>query len=80
MDADGSNLRVLTSTGNCYGPTYSRDGRSILYQERTDDKSAGRIFVVSASGGSPQEYAWPSGLDGILRGPFVWRPEKPQRE
>lgn len=79
MNADGGNLRELTTTGNCYGPTFSRDGRSVLYQERTDYKSAGRLFVVDAGGGSPQEFAWPVGLDYIHRAPFVWRPDKSAR-
>ena len=55
----------LTTEGHCYGPTFLRDGQSILYQRRTDDRTAGRIFVIDANGGSPQEFAWPGGVDAI---------------
>lgn len=75
VDVDGSNLRVLTKARNCFGPAFSTDGKSILYQQRSSDTAPGRVFVVNALGGEHREFAWPGGLDRIIRGPFAWRPE-----
>lgn len=67
MNADGSNVRQLTSAdGQDRGPTWSPDGRTIAFWSERDDRER-EIYVVSAEDGSERRLTndsfadlWPS--------------------
>src|SRR5262249_32257346 len=53
MDADGSNMRRLTTTpGGDYAPVWSPDGRTLAYYH--DDGTDLEIYTIAADGGPPQ--------------------------
>jgi len=55
-DADGSNLRQMTSTGGALtsNPRWSPDGKTILFDSRRAGQSD--LYLVSAEGGSPRTF------------------------
>jgi Tol biopolymer transport system component len=48
MDADGSNVRQITTTGTDYNPSWSPDGSLVLFTRQEDSSSD--IFVMRADG------------------------------
>jgi Tol biopolymer transport system component len=48
MDADGSNIRKLTSNGNNFRPSWSPDGTKIAFERRGENDS--QIFIMDADG------------------------------
>lgn len=52
MDADGSNVRQLTKTPNCYngGPFFSPDGKRVIFRSDRTEKDRLQLFVINADG------------------------------
>jgi len=63
-DADGSNVRKLTSFGGPYvaGPVWSPDGRRIAFDARPSGNS--EIYTISADGGKPERLRGTQNGDG----------------
>jgi Tol biopolymer transport system component len=73
MDSDGTHARALTSAPLSEStwdtsPSWSPDGRDIVYSHSTVD-SSGKLFVVPAAGGAPR------GLD-LAGGSPAWGPTR----
>ncbi|HEX9922087.1 MAG TPA: hypothetical protein VGD99_05450 [Anaerolineae bacterium] len=76
MDADGNNLRQLTTTTsgdiNNYLPSWSPDGRIIFQAERADAETIYTDIRVIDPDGNNQETLFTEVAHG---GPFVWSPD-----
>jgi hypothetical protein len=56
--ANGTPIRTLTSPQDCTfddSPTWSPDGKTILYSESTCEGSPGQLYSVPAGGGTPHK-------------------------
>jgi Tol biopolymer transport system component len=51
-DAEGADLRQLTTLGTTGSPNWSHDGQSVVFDSRTSGRSA--IWVVGREGGRPE--------------------------
>jgi TolB protein len=62
MQADGSDIRRLTDGNFNINPSWSPDGKQILFQS---DREGGQqqIFVVPSEGGEPRRITQPGGIN-----------------
>jgi Tol biopolymer transport system component len=52
MDADGKNVRKLTSAPNCYngGPFFSPDGKKVIFRSDREKKDQLQLYVIDIDG------------------------------
>jgi Tol biopolymer transport system component len=67
-NADGSNMRQLTSTGAAnFCPFFTPDGNRIIYSSNAGDPKGREfdLFMISTSGGTPERVTTAAGFDGF---------------
>jgi TolB protein len=52
MDADGSNVKKLTNTPNCYngGPFFSPDGKKVIFRSDRKEKDRLQLYIINSDG------------------------------
>lgn len=72
MDADGSNVRQLTKTKDCYngGPFFSPDGKRVIFRADRDKKDALQLYVINSDGTGERQL---TNNDGVNWCPY-WHP------
>jgi TolB protein len=72
MDADGSNVRQLTKTKDCYngGPFFSPDNKRVIFRADRDKKDALQLYVINADGTEERRL---TNNDGVNWCPY-WHP------
>lgn len=72
MDADGSNVRQLTKTKDCYngGPFFSPDGKRVIFRADRDKKDQLQLYVINADGTGERQL---TNNDGVNWCPY-WHP------
>jgi serine/threonine protein kinase len=72
MDADGKNVRTLSTTDNSFGfvyPAWSPDGKQIAYGDQAG--SAAEIFICDAQGTRPRQLTRLGGVNSLA----AWSPD-----
>jgi TolB protein len=74
MAADGSNVRKLTNTPNCYngGPFFSPDGKRVVFRSDRKEKDRLQLYVINADGTG--ERAVTDKPTWVCWGPY-WHPD-----
>ncbi len=72
MDADGSNVRQLTKTKDCYngGPFFSPDNKRVIFRADRDKKDALQLYVINVDGTEERQL---TNNDGVNWCPY-WHP------
>jgi len=73
MDADGSNVRQLTNTKDCYngGPFFSPDGKRVIFRADRQKKDWLQIYVINTDGTGERQL---TDTQGVNWGPY-WHPD-----
>ena len=69
MNADGSGVTRLTTTGGVFEPAWSPDGTKIVFENERD----GEIYVMNADGSGARNLTNSPATDGRP----AWRPRGP---
>jgi TolB protein len=74
MDADGRNVRKLTSAPGCYngGPFFSPDGRRVIFRSDRQKKDHLQLYVINRDGSG--EKALTDDLNWVFWAPY-WHPD-----
>ena len=74
MDADGSNVRQLTSAPNCYngGPFFSPDGKRVIFRSDRKKKDHLQLYVINSDGTG--ERALTDDQNWVFWAPY-WHPD-----
>lgn len=72
MNADGSHVRQLTKTKDCYngGPFFSPDGKRVIFRADRDKKDALQLYVINTDGTGERQL---TNNDGVNWCPY-WHP------
>jgi Tol biopolymer transport system component len=54
MNADGSNVRRLTTFGFCYGAHFSPDGTQIVFSHQVNEDALSDLWIMNADGSNPR--------------------------
>lgn len=65
MNADGTGLRPLTSTGRYLGPHWSPDGRQIVFHKAVGGSGRFQLFLINADGTGERQLTSPPGMNGF---------------
>src|SRR5439155_5750130 len=76
MDADGKNVRKLTSAPNCYngGPFFSPDGKRVIFRSDRKKPDHLQLYVIDVDG--KNERALTDDLDWVQWGPYWFKDSK----
>jgi TolB protein len=65
MNADGTGLRRLTSTGRYLTPQWSPDGRQIVFHRAVGGSGRFQLFLINADGTGERQLTNPPGMNGF---------------
>jgi TolB protein len=65
MNADGTGLRRLTSTGRYLTPHWSPDGRQIVFHRAVGSSGRFQLFLINADGTGERQLTNSPGMNGF---------------